>query len=168
MSGSPATEPRRPVPSLPPTRPSTLIGGFAVAVVVAWVLIGRFYGDIPRLPALPIATFLLLALAEGVAARATRSRIERRPGTAPVEPLLVARLAALAKASSLGGALFGGLYTGVFLYVLQERNRLAAAAGDLPVAGGGVLACAALVAAALWLERSCRIPEDPNGKRESA
>jgi predicted outer membrane lipoprotein len=168
MSGTPATDPRRPAPSLPPTRPSTLIGAFAVTVVVAWVLIQRFYGDIPRLPALPIVTFVLLALAEAVTARATKSRIERRPGTTPVEPLLVARLAALAKASSLGGAIFGGLYTGVFLFVLQERARLAAAAGDLPVAGGGVLACAALVAAALWLERACRIPEDRNGKREAA
>jgi predicted outer membrane lipoprotein len=168
MSGTPATQPKPPAPSLPPTRPSTLIGAFAVTVVVAWVLIQRFYGDIPRLPALPIVTFLLLALAEGVTARATKNRIERRPGTVRVEPLVVARLAALAKASSLGGAIFGGLYTGVFLYVLQERSRLAAAAGDLPVAGGGVLACAALVAAALWLERACRIPEDPERNREAA
>jgi hypothetical protein len=168
MIGTPDTEPGQPAPSLPPTRPSTLIGAFAVTVVVAWVLISRYYGDLPKLPALPIVTFLLLALAEVVTARATRSRIERRPGTARVEPLLVARLAALAKASSLGGAIFGGLYTGVFLYVLQERTRLAAAAGDLPVAGGGVLACAALVAAALWLERACRIPDDPNRGRDAA
>jgi hypothetical protein len=167
MSRTPATEPKQPAPALPPTRPSTLIGAFAVATVIAWVLINRFYGDIPKLPALPIITFLLLALAEGVTARATRRRIERRPGTEPAEPLVVARLAALAKASSLGGAIFSGLYAGVFLYVLQERSRLAAAAGDLPVAGGGALASAALVAAALWLERSCRIPDEPDARRDA-
>jgi hypothetical protein len=165
MSRTPATAPRQPAPSLPPTRPSTLAGAFAVTVVVGWVLINRFYGDIPALPALPIVTLLLLALAEGLTARATKRRIDRRPGTDRIDPLVVARLAALAKASSLGGAIFGGLYTGVFLYVLQERARLAAASGDLPVAGGGVLACALLVGAALWLERACRIPEEPNGGR---
>jgi hypothetical protein len=151
-----------------PTRASTLVVAFVAAAVVSWLLIERFYGDIPQLPALPLVTLLLLAVAEGVTAKATRNRIERRPGTLPVEPLVVARLAALAKASSLGGALFGGLYTGVFLFVVQERDRLAAASHDLPVAGGGVLACGLLVGAALWLERACRIPERPDGHREPA
>lgn len=156
-------EPRPPAPSMRPTRASTLLLAFVAAAAVAWLLIGRFYGDIPQLPALPLVTLVLLAVAEGVTARATRSRIERRPGTLPVEPLVVARLAALAKASSLGGALFGGLYAGVFLFVVQERDRLAAATHDLPVAGAGVVACGLLVAAALWLERACRIPERPEG-----
>jgi hypothetical protein len=149
------------------TRPSTLVAAFAVAAALAWVLIGRYYGVIPQLPWLPLVTFVLLAVAEGVTARATRSRIEHRPGAEPVEPLVVARLAALAKASSLGGALFAGLYAGVFLFLLAERDRLAAAAEDLPVAGGGVLACGALVAAALWLERACRIPPGPDDRPDA-
>jgi hypothetical protein len=160
--------PQPPAPTMTPTRASTLLIAFVVATAVAWVLIGRFYGDIPRLPWLPLVTVILLAVAEGVTARATRNRIERKPGTEPVEPLVVARLAALAKASSLGGALFGGLYAGVFLFVLQQRDRLAAAAGDLPVAGGGVLACGVLVAAALWLEHACRIPEGRNGDGDNS
>jgi hypothetical protein len=145
-----------------PTRPSTLLAAFAVAAALAWVLIGRYYGRIPELPWLPLVTFVLLAVAEAVTARATRIRIERRPGTTPVDPLAVARLAALAKASSLGAALFAGLYAGVFVFLLDQRDRLAAAAHDLPVAGGGVLTCGALLAAALWLERACRIPRRPD------
>jgi hypothetical protein len=153
--------PRRPAPTMTPTRASTLVAAFAVAAALAWVLVSRYYGAIPALPWLPLVTFVLLAVAEAVTARATRNRLRRRPGTEPVDPLVVARLAALAKASSLGGALFGGLYAGVFLFVFVERSRLAAAADDAPVAGGGIVVCAALVAAALWLERACRIPDKP-------
>ncbi len=40
----------------------------------------------------------------------------------------------------------------------MQSDRLQAAADDLPGAILGTVACAALTAAALWLEHSCRIP----------
>jgi hypothetical protein len=144
-----------------PTRPSTLVVAFLGAALVAWLLVTRFYGAIPQLPWLPLFTVALLAIAEGVTAQATHRRIARRPGTAPVDPLVVARLAALAKASSLTGALLGGVYGGVTLFLLSQRHQLAAAGHDLPVAIGGLVACAALVGTGLWLEWACRIPRGP-------
>jgi hypothetical protein len=158
--------PAEPTPTMHPTRPATLAGAFLGAAVVGWALTNRFYGDIPRLPWLPLVTFLLLAIAEGVTAHATRNRIARRPGTERVDPLVAARLVALAKASSLAGALFGGLYAGLAVYLLDRRDLMAAAARDLPVAAGGLFACAVLVGAALWLEWACRVPPRPGDPPE--
>jgi len=169
VSGSrrPSPTPPPPQPSLTPTQPVTLLVTAGLAGLVARVLVGSFYGDIPALPWLPSVTLLLLAVAEAVTAQATRARIERRPGAQPVEPLLVARLVALAKASSVTGALAVGVYAGVAVYLLQQRGQLAAAERDLPVALGGVVAGGLLVAAALWLERSGRIPDDPDDPRRA-
>lgn len=151
-----------PQPSMRPTSPATLVVAALAAAALAWLGISRFYGDIPKLPWLPALTLAALAVGEGVAAHSTKARIERQPGREPVDPLLVARLVVLAKASSLAGALFGGVYAGLSGWLLIERQRLSHAAEDLPAALAGLLASALLVAAALWLERSCRIPAEPD------
>jgi Protein of unknown function (DUF3180) len=36
----------------------------------------------------------------------------------------------------------------------------------VPAVAGGVIASVALIAAALWLERSCRVPDQPDGEDE--
>jgi hypothetical protein len=153
--------PPTPTPRLTPTRPGSLALMVLVACVAAWAMANRFYGDLPTFTWFPALTLGLLATFEVIVARATRNRIERREGAAPVEPLAVARFAALAKASSLGGALFVGLYAGLLVFLLGERDRLAAAVDDLPECTGGLVAAVLLVGAALWLERACRIPDPP-------
>ena len=45
-----------------------------------------------------------------IAAIATKARIDRKPGTMPVDPLTVVRYVVLAKASSFVGALFAGFF----------------------------------------------------------
>ena len=104
-----------------------------------------------------MVTLAALAVLEGYAAVNTRARIERRPGREPVNPLLVARFVVLAKASALAGAIFAGFYAGLTGWLFVESTE--AAVNDRNVAVGGLLAALALVAAALWLERSCRVPE---------
>lgn len=153
-----------PEPRLGPTRPATLVVAGLTAAAVAWLLISRFYGDFPRLPWLPTVTLAALAVLEGYAAINTRARIERRPGQDPVNPLVVARFVVLAKASSLVGSIFAGFYAGLVVWLAIERTR--AATNDLPAAVAGLVAGLALVAAALWLERSCRVPEPPATDRE--
>lgn len=160
------TQSEPPRPSLGPTRPATLVVAVLGAAAVAWLGISRFYGDIPHLPWLPAVTVAALALLEGLAAFATKARIERRPGTTPVDPLAVARYAVLARASSLAGALFLGLYGGMLIWLLTQRSRLAAASDDVAPAAAGTVASAALVAAALWLEFSCRVPKPPEDNEE--
>lgn len=143
-----------------PTRPATLAVAALAAAAVAWLLVsGFYYRGLPRLPWLPAVTVAVLAVLEAYAAITTRSRIERKPGRDPVDPLMVARFVVLAKASSLAGAIFAGFYLGLTGWLALETTR--AADEDLPVAAATMLAALALVAAALWLERSCRVPEPP-------
>lgn len=153
----------QPEPRLTPTKPSTLVISAALAALVGWWLISRFYGEmLPRLTWYSSITLFLLAGGEAIAARSTRARIERWPGTEPVEPLVVARLAALAKASSLAGAIFGGGYAGILGWAYFQRDWLAAASDAIPAVASGVVASALVVAAALWLENACRIPKGPD------
>lgn len=161
---SPPPGPTAGRPRIGPTRPATLIVSALVGAAVAWLLISRFYGDFPNLPWLPAVTIAALAVLEGYAAVNTRARIERRPGRDPVDPLTVAWFVVLAKASSLAGAIFGGFSAGLLAWLLLERTR--AAVDDIPAATASLIASLALVAAALWLERSCRVPERPDGDRK--
>jgi hypothetical protein len=147
-----------------PTRPATLVVSGLAGAAVAWWLISSFYADFPDLPFLPTLTLAALAVLEGYAAMNTRARIERRPGREPVEPLAVARFVVLAKASSSAGAIFVGFYAGLLVWLLLEPTR--AASDDLPAATGGLVASLALVVAALWLERSCRVPKRPDEERQ--
>jgi hypothetical protein len=152
-----------------PTRPATLVVAGLAATAFAWLLISRFYADIRGLPWLPIVISSALAVLEGFLAVNTRARIERRPGREPVEPLAVARFVVLAKASSLTGALFTGFYAGTLSWLLIEQARLGptdARSSDVPTAAAGVLASVALVVAALWLERACRVPKRPDEEPE--
>jgi uncharacterized membrane protein len=151
-------------PSLRPTNPATLVVAALGMGVLAWLCMRRFFGDIPDLNWLPGLTLAGLAVVEVVAAQTTRARVERRPGSGRINPLLVARYAVLAKASSLGGAIFAGTYAGVTLWALVERDQLAVAEKNLPPAIAGLVGGLALTAAALLLERACRVPPPPEDK----
>jgi hypothetical protein len=163
---TPPPSPPTPTPRMTPTRPGSLALVALVACVAAWALANRFYGDLPTFTWFPALTLALLAIFELIVARATKAKIEHQEGAEPVEPLVVARFAALGKASSLGGALFAGLYAGALLFLLSERDHLAAASNDTPECAGGVIGAALLVTAALWLERCCRIPERPDDEEQ--
>ena len=70
----------------------------------------------------------------------------------------------LAKASALAGALFGGLYLGMSAWLLAQRGVLAKVSDNLPQAVAGRRRIDRLLAAALWLERACRVPPSPRDK----
>lgn len=150
-----------------PTRVRDLAVAAVLTGVFSYVLVAAYYGDLPALPWTSSAAIACLAVAEGVTARSTRLRIARRPGTRPVQPLVVARLVALAKASALVGAVLAGGWLGAFVYTFLARDQLVAANRDAVVSGLGVLAALLLVGAALWLEQSCRTPRSPEDDRNS-
>jgi hypothetical protein len=149
-------------PSMRPTSLSVLVVAGLAAAAVGWLLLSAFYAQMPRLPWLPIIVLAALAAIEGILAQNTAARIQRRPGAQRVDALAVARYAVLAKASSLAGALFAGFSAGLLSWLVLEPTR--AARDDVPAAVAGVVSALALVAAALWLERSCRVPEQPDQK----
>ena len=150
-----------------PTRVRDLVG-YAVAVTLDHL--ARHAAMVWR-PAelswfVPLS-LLLLALAETLAANQLRDRIRRRPGALPVEPLVAARMFALAKASAVVGAFVLGIWAGLLLYTVPRLDRLAAARSDTATGVVGVVAAVALIAAALWLEYSCRAPTPPDSDRST-
>ena len=151
--------PAPPQPQMGPTSPAVLLVAGLSAAAAGWVLLSFLYARMPALPWLPTVTVAALAVIEAVLAQNTRARIQRRPGFPRVQPLAVARYAVLAKASSLAGAIFAGFCAGLFAWLALEPTK--AARDDVPAAIGGIVASLALVGAALWLERACRVPDRP-------
>jgi hypothetical protein len=143
-----------------PTRLAVLVVLAIVAGGIGYALTAAFYTDVQSPPSYAPVWLLLLALAEGYTASMTRGRLAGRPGTKPINPLVVARLAGLAKASSPVGALAFGGYTGFLIYV--ARTESAAADRDTRTAALGMACSLLLVVAALLLERVCRVkpPKD--------
>lgn len=147
------------------TRARDLLVTGGIAVVIAVLLLVVSYDSIPPLPVLAGATLLVLALLELVITVTLRPRLARRPGTKRVPPLQAVRVVALAKASSLLGALMAGGWLGVLIYVLPRRSSITAAAHDTVSGVVGLLSAGALIAVALWLEYSCRAPDDEDDDR---
>ena len=168
---------KQPQPALKPTDPATLVVAGLAAAAVAWLLISNLYQDLPPMIWPPVIIIAGVAAFEAVAARSLWTRIQRRgrslarqdagaAASEPVEPLVVARFAVLAKASSLGGAILTGFYAGFVPWLAVESGRLRDASSDLPPTIGGLVASAALMGVALWLERACRIPEPPEEEKD--
>jgi hypothetical protein len=143
-----------------------LAGVFAVAGVLSWSG-ARLWDTLGTLPGVPVAAPIVLALIAAAlfaTALSLRSRLraqrERRPGAKGVDPLAAARAVVFGQASALVASLVAGMYggTGVFLvmYKLDQNPRREQAI----YAGLSVLAAIAVIAAALFLERVCKLPED--------
>jgi hypothetical protein len=143
------------------TRFRDLLAVALVAGLLTVLVLRLVYAELPTLPRLAGVTFGVLAVVEAILAWQLRTRIAGKPGVRPVEPLTAARAVALAKASSLVGALMSGVWIGVLLTVLPLAVLSSAAADDRTTSLVGLLGSAALVAAALWLEHCCKTPDPP-------
>jgi hypothetical protein len=145
-----------------PTRIPLLLLVLLIAAAMGYLLAETSYSDLPPLPPLAPVSLGLLALVEGLMAVVVRSKVRgRRPSGRPMHPLQVARAAVLAKASSLGGAVVGGAYGGIFVWTFARRGDVATYGDDARVSGLAALAAVVLVVTALLLERSCRTPSPP-------
>lgn len=128
--------------------------GYAVVTIVA----GQS-GRVIQVPWLAAATMWVLALALLMWAVLSRPRLQRRPGSKPMPPLMAARTVALAIAASRAGSLVAGFYAGVVVASLDHRDT-PAGVSTLWSSGASTLGAVALVAVALWLEYLCRLPLD--------
>ncbi|GAA1464974.1 DUF3180 domain-containing protein [Nocardiopsis exhalans] len=132
---------------------------------MAGLLVTNAVSGLPMMPWSAIPTLLLLAFAEAFTAGRTARRIRREPGTEPIEPLSAARLVALAKASALFASLALGYFAGTALAV-TERLDLPSHREVFLTALGTALAAGLLLAAALYLEYACRVPENDEEDRD--
>jgi drug/metabolite transporter (DMT)-like permease len=143
------------------TKPRQLVAAALVGAVVIYLGARAGYGGLPPLPPLAGATLLLIAAVDVVLATTMRPRIKRRPGSEPVDSLTAARAVALAKASSMAGAIMGGVWIGLLAYLLPIRSTVLAAQSDSTSAVVGLFSAAALIAAGIWLEHCLRNPDEP-------
>lgn len=144
-----------------PTTARSVLGLAAVGALLAWLLAEQAYGSLPTLPGYAPVLAVVMAAAELALARVIRNQRAGRSRGRALEPLQLARAAALAKASSAAGALLTGFYTGYLAWTFPRRDRLAAAADDARMAAVSAIASVVLLLAALLLERSCRSTPDP-------
>jgi hypothetical protein len=144
-----------------PTRTRTLLLTGAVAAAVTWAVLTAIYASLPPLTWTGVPALLIAAGAECWAAWDLRRRIQQKKGARPAPPLFVARIVALAKASSQTAALLAGICAG-FMFYLSRMTNAPTPRADLVDASLSFGACLVLLAAALFLEYCCRIPRDPN------
>lgn len=147
------------------TKARDLVPAGAVTAIGVYLGIRLLYGELPPLPTFAGITLFVLAIVETVFGFGLRGRIRATSGK-PVQALTAARAVALAKASSLLGAIMLGAWLAVLAYVVPESARVAAAKSDVPSAIIGVVCSILLIAAALWLEHCCRTPDDRDDLRQ--
>jgi hypothetical protein len=146
-----------------PTRTRTLLLVIVLAAAVTWALLDAVYASLPPLTWTGVPALLIAAGVEAWAGRDLRARIQGKRGTRPAPPLFVARIVALAKASSQTAALLAGLCAGFMIY-LSGMASAPTPRGDLIDASLSFGACLVLLAAALFLEYCCRVPSDPDSE----
>jgi hypothetical protein len=149
--------------SLRPTTWRLLVALAAIAAALGWAanrLVDAFAERSLSVPITMPVAMALLALTTALWARGTRARLSGKPGTRPMDPLVAARSAALAMAASRVGAIVAGFYAGV-LVDLVPRFDVPGVRERGVVAIATVVMAVLLALAGLWLERICRLPDDP-------
>jgi Protein of unknown function (DUF3180) len=145
-----------------PTRISTLVIIAVVCAAAGWVLLRAVYAKLPPLPWTGVPALLIAAVAEAWTGRDLKARISgRRQGLKPVAPLFVTRMVALAKATSVAAAIIAGFTAGFDFYLAGSLNA-STPREDALTAAITFVAAVVLACAALYLENSCRVPEDPD------
>ena len=143
------------------TRVRLLVGIGAAALVLTWAGLLAAADFLPVMPWTVPVMLAIFAAGIVVSASALRRRLRGDLDVKAPDPLHAARMAALAKATSHGGAGLSGLYAGLALYFFtSEASPLRRERGV--VAALAALAGVALVGAGLFLERVCRVdpPQD--------
>jgi Protein of unknown function (DUF3180) len=167
-----------------PTRISTLVIIAVVCAAAGWVLLRAVYAKLPPLPWTGVPALLIAAVAEAWTGRDLRARIAGpRHGSGqgargsgqgargsgqgagrdlkPPAPLFVSRMVALAKASAVAAAIIAGFAAGFDFYLAGSLNA-SVPREDALTAVITFVAAVLLGCAALYLENSCRVPEDPD------
>ncbi|MFF5156458.1 DUF3180 domain-containing protein [Streptomyces sp. NPDC000348] len=145
-----------------------LAGVFVVAGILSWAG-ARLWNSLGTLPSVPLAAPIVLALIAVVLAATAlsiRARLkaqrERQPDAKGVDPLMAARAVVFGQASALVAALVAGVYGGTGVFLLESLD-IPARRDQAVYAGFSVLAGIGVIAAAIFLERVCKLPEDDDG-----
>ncbi|MDX3850922.1 DUF3180 domain-containing protein [Streptomyces sp. AK02-01A] len=154
-------------------RIGVLAGLFVVAGVLSWAG-ARLWDSMGTLPSVPLAAPIVLAVIAVIltaTALSLRSRLraqrERRQDAKGVDPLMAARAVVFGQASALVAALVSGVYGGTGVFLLGSLD-IPARRDQAIYAGFSVLAGIAVIVAAFFLERVCKLPDDSDDDKNGA
>lgn len=147
------------------TNIAALVGVFALLTAAMAILTWRFYGQFPPLPAAGAITIWALALVCVILIAIVRRNMA--DGTigldrSQLDPMTVARMMVVGKASAWTGAILAGLYAGIGTYVVPKAAELIAAEAEAPTVIAAVAGSVALAVAGVVLERNCETPPPPD------
>lgn len=149
------------------TNVTALVGAAGFFAAAAIILVRRFYGawqTISPLWSLPL--WAVAALCVFLAVMVRRRREEGRVGLdrSQINPMMMANFMVIGKASAWSGAILGGWFFGLAVWVLPRISMLAAAEADVPGVIAGTLGGVALAVAGVVLERSCEVSPPAEGE----
>ena len=149
------------------TNVTALVGAAGFFAAATLILARRFYGawqTISPLWSLPI--WGVAALCVFLIVMVRRRRKEGRIGLdrSQINPMMMANFMVIGKASAWSGAILGGIFLGLAVWVLPRLSTLSAAQADLPGVISGTLATVALAVAGVILERSCEVSPPAEGE----
>ncbi|RFD27352.1 DUF3180 domain-containing protein [Mycobacterium uberis] len=154
-----------------PTRKRDLTAAVVGAAAVGYLLVIVLYRWFPPITVWTGLSLLAVAIVEALWARYVRTKINNGEiGDSPgwLHPLAVASSLIVAKASAWVGALVLGWWVGVLVYFLPRQSWLRVAEEDISGTVVAAFSALALVIAALWLQHSCKSPQDPTEHGEDA
>jgi len=136
------------------TRVVDLVVPAVVAGVLVYLLLRRYWNDLPALRYTTAVPLAVLAVVEFVLAHRVRAAVRHDPEAKPMAAIAIARLVALGKASSLVAAGLIGALIALEVWVLPDSGSIDAARDDSRAGFAVIAASALLLAAGLVLERS--------------
>ena len=146
-------------------RPALLIGIALVSGVLSWAG-SRLWDSVGTLPGVPTAAPVVLGIIAALLAATAislrnrlRAQRERVPGAKGVDPLAAARAVVLAQASALVAALAVGVYGGMGVFFATQWD-VPARKDSAITAIFAVVAALCVIAAGLFLQHVCRLPDD--------
>lgn len=147
-----------------PTRTRDLLAAVVAVAVVGYLFVGLLYRYFPPVTLWTGLSLLAVAGAEAAWGASVRRRISEGQvgvGAGRLNPLVVARSVAVAKASAWVGAVALGWWSAVLAYLVPRRGDLRVAAADTPGAAVAAVSALVLIVGALWLQHCCKSPADP-------
>lgn len=145
------------------TSVGALAGTYLFLLAATAILTWRFYGLLPPVPAAGALTVWLLVVVVGTLI-VIRRRGDVGLDRTQLDPITVARMMVVGKASAWTGAVLGGIYSGVAGYVLAQAGNLVAAQNETPAVVAAALGSIALAVAGVVLERHCEAPPPLDGE----
>lgn len=147
-----------------------LISAGVFVAAAAAILTTRFYGSMLAIPATVSITLWVMAVVCGVLTWKVRSAKEEDAhgiglDNSQLNPMTILQFMLVGRASAWTGAIVGGAYVGIAVYVIPRASELVAASNDLVGVVSSALGGLAMSVAGVVLERHCEVPPPTEGQQ---